>query len=257
MSSNVRLPAAQQFGWRLGSLLGLLLIWQLSALWVASDELPPPAQVWQSLSVEWHSGDLQLHISATLRRVVAAFLVAMLLGTALGMLMGSSRRADALLDSWLLIALNIPALVVIILCYLWLGLSDTAAVIAVALNKIPTVIVTVREGARAIDRELLDVGRAFRLSRSKRFWRIYLPQLSPYLMAAARSGLSLIWKIVLVVELMGRSDGVGFQLGVFFQFFDIASILAYTLAFGAIILSIEYLLVQPLERRANRWRQHG
>ena len=72
-------------------------------------------------------------------------------------------------------------------------------------------------------------------------------------MAAARSGLSLIWKIVLVVELLG-SDGVGFQLGVFFQFFDITSILAYTISFASIIMAIEFLLVQPLERRANHWR---
>ena len=244
-------------GLRLVSLLSLLLLWQVCAWWMGSDELPPPADVWQSILREYHSGDLLLHIFATLKRVVAAFVIAMLVGTVMGMLMGRSHWIDGLFDGWLLIFLNIPALVVIILCYLWIGLTDTAAVIAVALNKIPTVVVTVREGARAIDRDLMEVGRAYKLSRVRCFRHIYLPQLTPYLMAAARSGLSLIWKIVLVVELMGRSDGVGFQLGVFFQFFDVSSILAYTLAFGAIILSIEYLLVQPLEHRANRWRKHG
>ncbi|HRP98634.1 MAG TPA: ABC transporter permease subunit, partial [Rhodocyclaceae bacterium] len=82
----------------------------------------------------------------------------------------------------------------------------------------------------------------------------YLPQLVPYLMAAARSGLSLIWKIVLVVELLGRSNGIGFQLNVFFQFFDIAGILAYTLVFAAVVLLVEAAAMRPLERRLTKWR---
>ena len=104
-----------------------------------------------------------------------------------------------------------------------------------------------------------DVEPARRLilghSRDKVLRHIVLPQLFPFLVAAARSGLSLIWKIVLVVELLGRSNGVGFQLYVFFQLFDVASILAYTLAFVAVVQVIELTILQPMERRANRWRR--
>ena len=73
-------------------------------------------------------------------------------------------------------------------------------------------------------------------------------------MSSARSGLSLIWKIVLVVELLGRSEGVGFKLFGFFQFFDITGILAYTFFFVAIILLIEFLFVRPIENRLTEWR---
>ena len=73
-------------------------------------------------------------------------------------------------------------------------------------------------------------------------------------MGAARSGLALIWKIVLVVELLGRSDGVGFQLSIYFQYFDISAILAYTLAFIGIIFIIESAILRPLEVRLTRWR---
>jgi ABC-type nitrate/sulfonate/bicarbonate transport system permease component len=161
---------------------------------------------------------------------------------------------DTMFDGVLIMGLNIPALVIIILCYVWFGLVETAAVAAVAVNKLPLVAVTVREGVRAVDRKFLQVGTVFQLSLGRRLRYIYFPQLYPYLMAAARSGLSLIWKIVLVVELLGRSDGVGFQLGTFFQFFDITSILAYTLAFVLVIYSIESLLLRPLEARLTRWR---
>jgi len=59
---------------------------------------------------------------------------------------------------------------------------------------------------------------------------------------------------VLVVELLGRSNGVGFKLGIFFQFFDITSILAYSFAFIAVVMAIEYLIIAPLDRRLLEWR---
>ena len=74
-------------------------------------------------------------------------------------------------------------------------------------------------------------------------------------MAATRSGLALIWKIILVVELLGRSNGMGYQLHLFFQLFDVASLLAYTFAFVAVIQLIELLLLKPLDRKARRWRR--
>ena len=84
------------------------------------------------------------------------------------------------------------------------------------------------------------------------FFKVFLPQLYPYIMASVRLCLSLIWKIVLVVELLGRSDGVGFALNTLFQFFDIAGILAYTLAFVLIVLLIEILFFKPFDKLVAR-----
>ncbi len=242
------------------SLVGFVLIWQLTA--AALDRpgaagpslLPYPWAVLQSFYYHLTEEGLLYQLGITLYRVAVSFFVAMAIGSAIGILMGRSRQLDLVLDGLLVLALNIPALVTIILCYIWLGLTDVAAVVAVAANKIPNVVVTLREGARAVDRKLLEVAQAFAVSRWRTVTRVYLPQLYPFFMAAARSGLALIWKIVLVVEFLGRSDGVGFQLHTFFQFFDIASILAYTLAFAAVVLAIEALLMRPLERRLLGWR---
>lgn len=236
------------------SLLGFLMLWQLAAMAVNKPLLPAPMLVLSALWNDLTEGSLLYHLGITLARVAVSFLIAMALGTALGIVMGRYRDVDASLDSLLVLALNIPALVTIILCYIWFGLTETAAVTAVALNKIPTVVVTVREGARAVDRQLMEVAGVYRVSTWRTFVQVYLPQLYPYLMAAARSGLALIWKIVLVVELLGRSNGVGFQLGTFFQFFDITGILAYTFAFAAVVLVVEAILLRPLERRLTKWR---
>ena len=237
------------------SILALLVLWEVLAVALESRALPPPFAVAQVLAAGVGDGEIPYHVGITLARVAASFILAMVIGVAIGIAMGRSRTFDRLFDSWLILFLNVPALVTIILCYVWFGLIEAAAIAAVAVNKIPNVVVTVREGARALDRDYIEMAQSFRLGRDKVLRHIVLPQLFPFLVAAARSGLSLIWKIVLVVELLGRSNGVGFQLYVFFQLFDVASILAYTLAFVAVVQVIELTILQPLERRANRWRR--
>lgn len=235
----------------------LLALWAVVSLAVQTPSLPSPAAVLETFWQAVQSGELPEHLLVTLRRVLFSFALAMTLGTLLGVWMGRSRLANALLDPLLVLFLNLPALVTIILLYVWFGLVEAAAVLAVVVNKVPNVAVTVREGARSLDPKLEQMAQVYGFSRWQRVVDVWLPQLFPYLMAATRGGLALIWKIVLVVELLGRSDGIGFQLHMAFQVFDVASILAYSLAFIAVVQLIELALLQPLDRRASAWREAG
>lgn len=254
--SESRRDAGISGAWlRVISAVLLLLIWAVSALFADNRVLPDPWVVAVVFFDHLINGSLLSDLGITLWRVAAAFILAMATGTAIGILMGLRKRLDILLDGWLIIFLNIPALVTIILCYVWFGLTEVAAIIAVSLNKFPNVVVTLREGTRAVDRDLLQVAQVFRVGHRTTFLKFFLPQLYPYIMIAARSGIALIWKIVLVVELLGRSNGIGFQLSVFFQLFDIASILAYTLAFVIVMLGVELAFIGPMDRYATRWRK--
>jgi len=124
----------------------------------------------------------------------------------------------------------------------------------VVINKLPNVIVTIREGARNLDEELIQMAKAYRFGRLKTLSHVIMPQLYPYIMASARTGLALIWKIVLVVEMLGRSDGMGYQIHLFFQLFDITSILAYTVSFIVVIQLIEMIILKPLDKKSQRWK---
>jgi len=242
---------------RLLSLAVVFVVWVVVAAAAHSPLLPGPAAVAEALLRDTRSLALPYHLSCTLLRVVAAFAVAFSLGIAAGFAMGKSGLIDRIGDPWLVILLNLPALVTIILAYIWIGLNETAAIAAVALNKFPNVVVLTREGTRALSPDLEDVAEVFRLPWPARIRHIVLPQLAPYLAAAFRSGISIIWKIVLVVELIGRPNGVGFVLGSAFSLFDMVTIFAYSIAFIAIMLAVESLIVQPLERNANRWRRQA
>ena len=240
---------------RIYSLAALIAVWALAAALAQSRLLPSPLTVGAATLADIRSGELPFQMGCTLGRVISSFAIAMVLGTIAGYAMGRSKTVDRYADSWLIVLLNMPALVTIIFAYIWIGLNETAAILAVVINKLPNVIVVMREGARALDPELDEMAKAFRFSWFSRMRHVVIPQLAPYLAASSRSGLSIVWKIVLIVELIGRPNGVGFVLGSAFSLFDMAKILSYAISFIVVMLVIESLLVQPLERRAIRWRR--
>ena len=239
---------------RIASILIFFAIWQLCSIFLDVELLPGPKDVYEKILIETEDNELFYHTAITLKRVFLSFVIAMLIGTFFGIYMGRNERLNTFLDDWLILGLNVPALVIIILCYVWFGLNEVAAILAVSLNKIPMVAVIMREGARSIERDYTDVAKFYKISGKKFFFKVILPQLYPYILSSARSGLSLIWKIVLVVELLGRSNGVGFKLFGFFQFFDISGILAYTLIFVLLIIFVEFILVRPFEKKISIWR---
>ncbi|MGZ2260239.1 ABC transporter permease [Roseobacter sp. A03A-229] len=237
------------------SLAGLLSLWVVAATLTGDAQiLPTPWQLGPLFLQEASSGELWSHLFATIIRVLWAFGLAMTLGTVLGLIMGRSPRTNAWLDPWLVVFLNLPALVLIVLCYLWIGLTEAAAITAVTLNKVPNVAVVIREGARALDPDLDAMAKVYKMSWFARMRHVIFPQLAPFIAAAARSGVAVIWKIVLVVEFLGRSSGIGFQIHLYFQLFDVAMVLVYAFSFICVMLLVEWLLLQPFERHARRWR---
>jgi NitT/TauT family transport system permease protein len=246
----------ERLAWTALSLAALIAIWALAAAIANNRHGPGPLAVLRVLIVEATEGGLWMHLAATLARVAIAFIAAMLIGSAIGLALGRNHTADKFFDAWLILFLNLPALVIIALSYVWLGPWETTAITAVAINKIPNVAVQMREGARSLSRDLDEMSAVYRLGWWKTFRHVTIPQLAPFFAAAARSGLALVWKIVLVVEALGgHSKGVGHQIFTAFQSFDVPVILAYALAFIVVIQIVEFTLLQPLQARLNRWKR--
>ena len=239
---------------RLASLVVLLALWQGISVYADVRTLPAPSAVFAFILREAQSGNLLFNVGVTLARVAVSFVIAMSLGVLLGIALGRSKLADRLLDTPLLVVLNTPALVVTVLAYVWLGLTETAAIIAVAINKLPNIAVIMREGARGLDPGLEEMARTYRFDRRTWIGHVLLPQLQPFMVAAARSGISLAWKIVLVVELLGRPNGVGFAINYYFTLFDVTAVIGYSLVFMSVMLAFDALILQPLDAHVRRWR---
>ena len=150
---------------RILSLAVLIAVWAVAAALAQSRLLPGPLAIAAATLAEIRSGELPFQMACTLGRVIGSFAIAMVLGTIAGYAMGRSKAADRFADSWLVVLINMPALVVIIFAYIWIGLNETAAILAVAINKLPNVIVVMREGARALDPEIDEMAKAFQFTR--------------------------------------------------------------------------------------------
>ncbi len=155
---------------RIASVALFFLIWQTASLFINIELLPSPAEVFLKIIEEAKTNELFFHTFITLKRVFISFFIAMFIGTFFGIYMGRNKKLNVFLDDWLVLGLNVPALVIIILCYVWFGLNEVAAILAVSLNKIPMVAVIMREGARSIERDYVEVAKFYKVNKSKLFF---------------------------------------------------------------------------------------
>jgi len=235
------------------SFWSLLLAWLFLSWALGPQVFPGPGETLGFLLRE-AQGPLWHHLGITLLRVGLAFLMAMALGVALGVLTGLYRLADRLLEVWVVLGLNIPRILPVVVAYLVLGLNEAAAILALVVILVPQVVVQIREGVRALDAKLLEMARAFRRPKSLVLRHVVLPQLVPYVLGTARGTLSLAWKMVVLAELLGRTSGVGYQINFYFQMFEMRGILAYGLAM-TIVLALADKALLLLGEGLSRWRR--
>ncbi|MEX2542097.1 MAG: ABC transporter permease [Trueperaceae bacterium] len=243
--------------YRPASLLSIVLVWLVLARILGEQILPGPVSTFEFLWSQLERGALTRHIGITMYRVLVAFSVAMVLGVVLGMLMGLSRVVDRLMEAWLIVGLTVPRIMLFVVAYLMLGLNDTSAIVALVFTVIPTIIVQLREGTRAVDQKLVEMARAYRRSDFTIWRQVIFPQLLPYFIGTARGALSLAWKMVILAELLGRTSGVGYQITFYFQMFNMRGILAYGVAMMLVLAVIDLTFVGLTQRFGFRWRRSG
>ena len=253
---------AARGGFRPGYLIwasyaSILIAWIVAAEVLPRTLMPGPLETLDFVVREYERGVLVMHLAATARRVLIAFTVGMTIGVITGAAMGLSKRIDQLLQAWLIAGLTIPRIVLFVMAYLIFGLSDTSAIVALVVTIVPTIVVQVREGTRAVDDKLIEMARAYERPRTSIWRRVVLPQLMPYVVGTARASLALAWKMVVLAELLGRTNGVGYQVAFYFGMFDMVGILGYGVTMMIILAFIDLVVLGWLERSAFRWRTRG
>ena len=239
---------------KLVSIVSAVIFWGLLSLTLPPEIFPGPIETAHTLWVEIVKGDLWTDLAMTMMRVVAGLVLALILGIPVGILMGLNRRAEDMLDVWVMTALTVPSLCYAIMAFMWFGLNEAATIIAIAVTAAPSITINIWEGVKNVDTKLVAMARVFEARRLAIVRRVLLPQILPYVMASARFGLGVIWKITVLVELIGRPNGVGFKLFYWYQLADMRRVLAWTLLFTIIMLLIELVILKPIERRLFAWR---
>jgi NitT/TauT family transport system permease protein len=241
--------------WRLAGYVLFVGAWQLLSTYVFEPfVLPAPTVVIQEMWEILQGGDFWVNFFATLKHLAIGFTLAFLIGTVIGIAMGRSPYWDGFFRDYVMLTLTTPGLVFALICVMIFGLAQIGPIVAIVLTSFPHVTVNVVEGVRAIPRDLMDMATAYGVPRSTRIRAIVLPAVAPYLFTAVRYGFAIAWKITALTELFGGADGVGIQIRVEFQFFDIAGVLAWAFFLVGFALITERLILQRLEQRFFRWR---
>jgi sulfonate transport system permease protein len=250
-------PATAQPAARKGSLariarpmLGLLVPLALAGGWelvvqlgLSSGRLiPPPSRIYAEFAELARSGELLRHVTATMLRVVAGFAVGTVVATVLGAIAGYSTWVRRLIDPSLQGLRAVPSIAWIPLFILWLGIFETSKVALIAVGVFFPIYLGVMGAVLSVDRKIVEVGRAFRLSGPAMVRRILLPAVLPAYVLALRSGLGLGWMFVIAAEFMGASEGLGYLLIDGQQLGKPAEIVAAILAFAVLGKTTDWII---------------
>jgi NitT/TauT family transport system permease protein len=236
------------------SAVGLLLVWKAVSLFFLPTFLPSPLELVARIASLFSAASAYLVLAKTLERVFVGLLLAMLFGCALGLIMGLRRSVGSFFDGWVMVLLTFPSISWAFLAVLWFGLSDIAPIFTIVLIVLPYVAMNIWEGAKALDKELTDMGTTFGARRSLLLRQVLIPQLMPYMFASLRIGFALAWKIALVSEAFGASRGVGKELMYWFQSTRVDMMLAWGASFMMLMLAIDVLILRPWEKWVFSWR---
>ncbi len=243
-------------GWgAIASLLLLVALWEALAAAYGPLVLPTPLQTAHMLG-QWmaQGGELWPALAVTARRAFIGLALAVLAGSLLGVAAGMSMTASMMARPWVTVLLGTPPIAWLVLAMLWFGSGDGTPVFTVFIACLPVVFVGGMQGARTLERHWRDLARAYRLPWHMRVLDVYLPHVVSYLFPAWIVALGSSWKVVVMAELLSSDTGVGAELATSRAQLDMAATLAWIGAVVLVLLALEYLLLEPIKREIERWR---
>ena len=211
----------------------------------------------ETLGLAWglvQQGVAWPNLSATLWRTFWGFIGSMLLGTAVGVMMGINNYSERMFTPYVTMGLSVPAIAWAAVTTLIYGFTIMAPVGATVLTTFPYIAINVWKGVEAIEADLVKMSKAFDISFTRMLVRLFIPSAAPALFSAFRFGLAISWKIVTIAEIFAASSGVGYKLMQAYQVYRFEEAWAWAILFIVVILIIEYGIVKPLERRVFEYR---
>jgi len=240
---------------RLLGLFSLLLIWQFFASSGITPYLPFPIEVISKTTRLVISGDFVRDFIITTLRILSGFTVAYIVSITVALLMNYKDSLHNFLYVYVLIGLSIPALAWAMISIMIFGLSSMAAIFAVVVIVTPVLAISFNKGLESIDQDLVEMAKIYQVKGWLYVKRLLIPQLVPHILAGGRYGFSLSWKVVIIIEMLGLSSGMGYQIGNAFSLFSMQDVLAWTLIFTIFMVMVELSIFLPAERKLTSWRR--
>lgn len=235
------------------ALLSVVAVWWLLYL-IYPRLLPSPVSTVREAARLVSDGTFFFHMYQSLRRVFVGSIVAMFFSVGVGIYMGTVVMGERFFQPLVVLGLTIPGLMWALIAVMLFGINEWSPYFAVTVTIFPMLVINIWAGVKALDKELIDMSRVFHFTPWMKVSQVIIPQLVPNIFAATRYGLGLAWKVVVVVEMFGTSNGVGYQVMKSYQVFNMEGVIAWTLTFVVAMIVIEYGAINFAERRLTAWR---
>lgn len=234
--------------------LALIVFWEFAARvgWLSTRILPEP---WTVATAFWslaESGELFQHLRTSLWRATSGFAIGAGAGLLLGLLTGSVRHAETLLDTTLQMVRNIPALALIPLVILWFGIDESAKLFLLAVGVFFPVYLNTFHGIRSADQGLVEMARSYGVTGWPLYRDVILPAALPSILVGVRFALGLVWVLLIVAETISAQSGIGYMTMNAREFLRTDVVLVGILLY-ALLGKAADVLARALERRCLRW----
>jgi len=234
--------------------VGLIVVWQIASSlgWLSTRVLPAPVDV---VKAAWNltvSGELWTHVKVSAGRALAGLAIGGGAGLALGLLTGSVKFFETLLDSTIQMVRNIPALALIPLVILWFGIDESAKLFLISVSVFFPIYLNTFHGIRNVDPQLIEMGRTYGLTRWQLYREVILPGALSSILVGLRFSLGLMWVILIVAETISAQAGIGYLTMNAREFLQTDIVLVGILLY-ALLGKLADLFARGLEQWWLRW----
>ncbi|HUC11482.1 MAG TPA: ABC transporter permease [Stellaceae bacterium] len=245
---------AGTFLWRYGAVLLFILAWQFASQFSLVDPavIPPFTNVIAAMVHGFVDGTLFDNMLVSLRRSGIAFGIAVALAIPLGLMMGSFRRFEDVVDSLLQLFRQTSALAIYPIFILLLGLGETSKVMLICWAAFFPILLNTISGVKLVDRRLIEMARVFGASRPEVFKRVVLPAATPAIFVGLRLSATISLLLLVAAEMIGANRGLGFMIINSQYNFQIPLMFAAIVLLALIGLAVNYVLLM-LQHWFCRW----
>ncbi len=212
-------------------------------------QLPEPHVVAQESWTLVTERGFRTNMQASLVRVLAGFLLAVVVSCGLGWLIAYNAWWRTLLRTIVQFVVSTPIVALAILTLVVFGVSSVGPIITTAVVATPYIMMNVAQGLTGVDRRLIVMSESFGRTRTQIITGVLLPSSLISVLAGARLAFAVAWRMELLTEIFAASEGVGFQIRRSFESYDVRGMIAWTVLFIAVMLIFENLVFRQIERR--------
>ncbi|WP_136681113.1 ABC transporter permease subunit [Neptunomonas sp. XY-337] len=243
-------------GWgAIASLFLLIALWELGYQHFGQLVLPAPYETaLRSIDMLTHEG-IWPEMQITIKRAISGFFISAALGSFLGLSAGLFSTAAMLSRPLITVFMGMPPIAWIVLAMIWFGMSDTTVIFTVVVACFPIIFIGALHGTKTLEGNLKEMAESFQAPWHIKFIDVYFPHIFSYLFPAWIAALGMSWKIVVMAELLSTTDGIGAALAITRSQLDTSGALALVMMLVASLLLIEYLIMEPIKREVEQWRE--